>query len=316
MDVTGSMDAWIAAAKETAMKIARDTREKFRNASEYRLAFVGYRDITDKVRFEVKDFTADVQAVEARLRPIEATGGDDTAEDVAGGLHQALQLSWRNDVRVLFHVADAPAHGRDFHTVTLSDRYPGGDPDGRDPRALMHQLADKNIDYTFVKICGNTDKMIEEFHKAFTAAASADRFVVLDLQPQMEAAREVHYERRRYAIDSDSDSDDGDPTSLRAMGAECFAIGSTMLREGCAMPVQASRGRGAATGGVPAEAMCAPMEPSPSMMALGASGSTRTGAVHFASPVNDAFSMGVISSVTRSVTARQSGTPTTASPRG
>lgn len=171
------------------MRVAKDVRAAHPSARSYRLAFVGYRDYGDSVRFEVQHFTSDVQAVEARLERVEAKGGDDAAEDVAGGLQQALGLDWAGDVRVLFHVADAPAHGAAFHGPLLSDRYPGGDPDGRDPRELLKQLAGRAVDYTFTK-CGtaHTDKMLEELHAAFTSVAAPERFVVLDLQPQTAVA--------------------------------------------------------------------------------------------------------------------------------
>lgn len=201
IDVTGSMSAWIDAAKETAMRVAREVRAAHPAAGAYRLAVVGYRDYGDSARFEVQHFTSDVQAVETRLGGVEARGGDDAAEDVAGGLHQAASLDWRGDVRVMFHVADAPAHGSEYHGPTLSDRYPGGDPDGRDPKALMRQLAGAGVDYTFIRVTPHTDRMVEVLHAAFTAAAGGqpERFVVLDLAPQVAAAAEAAAAKRRAA---------------------------------------------------------------------------------------------------------------------
>ena len=59
-----------------------------------RLAFVGYRDFGDKVRFEVLNFTPSVEVFYNFCNKIDATGGKDTPEDVFGGLKEAIALNW------------------------------------------------------------------------------------------------------------------------------------------------------------------------------------------------------------------------------
>ena len=59
--------------------------------------------------------------------------GRDDAEDVCGGFEKALNQSWSSSsTKVAIIVADAPCHGRMYHNSDeTSDRYPGGDPNGR-----------------------------------------------------------------------------------------------------------------------------------------------------------------------------------------
>jgi hypothetical protein len=66
--------------------------------------------------------------------------------------------------RVLFHICDAPCHGRDFHNGS-NDQYPDGDPRGLKIDKLLANLASKNIDYYFAEINSSTAKMIDEFNK-------------------------------------------------------------------------------------------------------------------------------------------------------
>ena len=82
-------------------------------------------------------------------------GGDDEAEDVAGGLEEVLKLSWTNEdpaVRVVIFVTDAPPHGKQFHAITVGDHYPKGDKFGLDPLAQVRTLASRKIDLTILKV--------------------------------------------------------------------------------------------------------------------------------------------------------------------
>jgi len=57
-------------------------------------------------------------------------GGADFPEDVQGGFHKALGLSWSADsVKTAFHIADAPGHGKDLCGDSF-DNYPNGSPEG------------------------------------------------------------------------------------------------------------------------------------------------------------------------------------------
>ena len=56
-----------------------------------RVCFIGYRDHKDKVRFEIKHFTEDIEEIKKFISSVEAEGGDDEPEDVAGGMKRCLE---------------------------------------------------------------------------------------------------------------------------------------------------------------------------------------------------------------------------------
>lgn len=180
MDCTGSMESWIQAAKNQITKIVDDTIAQHGHDIHIRVGFVGYRDYEDNERFVIRDFHEPAFVLQ-EIRDVHAQGGHDIAEDIAGGLQHLKDLNWDADVKLIVHIADAPAHGLTFHKLSISDRYPQGDPTGLDPRHILFYFSTQGYDYTFVRINGSTDIMIEEFHKCYVHNAL---FRVLDLAPQ------------------------------------------------------------------------------------------------------------------------------------
>jgi len=87
-----------------------------------RMAFLGYRDYTvtptgvkDEVRFDRQDFTDNINQLMAHIQTMQAEGGADEAEDVVGALNETLQLSWENNVKILFIMGDSPCHGKQYN---------------------------------------------------------------------------------------------------------------------------------------------------------------------------------------------------------
>ncbi len=181
LDCTGSMEPWIRAAKTKIQEIVNTAKKDHPNA-EFEIALVAYRDYGDLVRHRVVDFTTP-QAVMASLQNVHAEGGDDEAEDVAHALLHTTWLRWEDThVKMVFHIADAPAHGLPFHSPYVSDRFPGGDPEGLDPRDSLRALCREDISYTFVKITSATDTMLDAFFNAWPGNYAT--FRVIDLRPQ------------------------------------------------------------------------------------------------------------------------------------
>lgn len=184
MDATGSMGGWINAARDTVLQAFTDLRATYPNA-HFRLGLVCYRDYGDNERFVVQPLTSDIATVQNALRNVAAVGGSDTAEDVAGGMYNILaQFREPNPdsadpTRVLLFVADAPAHGARYHTPTVGDRYPKGDPDGRDLFDIVRHLAEMGVDMTLFRINASVDKMIEEVASAYNGTDST--FTLLDI---------------------------------------------------------------------------------------------------------------------------------------
>lgn len=208
LDCTGSMGPWIQAAKDHIFDIVRKTRQDTPSA-EVRVAFVGYRDFGEKEPIIYHDF-GNVDTVLDAIQDVLALGGDDEAEDVAGGLFHVRELSWEDDAaKTLIHIADAPPHGRQFHDAWVSDRFPGGDPNERNSLYVMGTLSEDNIDYTFIKITDTTNIMLQKFQDVYRGPGE---FHVIDLRPQVSTGvhdfapavmRSVTHSIERYTVSQD-----------------------------------------------------------------------------------------------------------------
>lgn len=85
-----------------------------------------------------------------------------------GGLNALPRLSWSSDIRMLYHVCDAPCHGQAFHDLPPTD---GNDryrtkphPKGlRAERVLKASVVDLQLDYNFASLTKYTDRMIARF---------------------------------------------------------------------------------------------------------------------------------------------------------
>ncbi len=186
MDCTGSMGSWMRQCQEKVVEIVDQVQKKF-VGSKMRVAFVGYRDKSDKDRFAVCSFT-DPKTIKAFIAKQEATGGGDIPEDVAGGIRELLALSWGKGVaRVAIHIADAPAHGTDYHDTSMSDNHAALAEDEK-LEPLMHKLANKQIDFYFMRLNDSTDKMVQKCRTAYDAVTKKNNvFTVIELGSKVEA---------------------------------------------------------------------------------------------------------------------------------
>eukprot|EP00929_Paragymnodinium_shiwhaense_P110809 TRINITY_DN7806_c0_g1_i1.p1 TRINITY_DN7806_c0_g1~~TRINITY_DN7806_c0_g1_i1.p1 ORF type:complete len:915 (-),score=234.25 TRINITY_DN7806_c0_g1_i1:369-3113(-) len=162
VDCTGSMSGHIRAVKDQIRGIVQEMQRQLPTL-QLRLSFVGYRDHGDEVRFELLPFTTCVEEFEAFVAEIRARGGGgDGPEDVHGAIQQASQLDWTAGdaaTRVLIHIADHGAHGRQWND-SPRDRYPDGDPYGLDLVGLLEQLRSLDVQYVFGHITSHTEKMV------------------------------------------------------------------------------------------------------------------------------------------------------------
>lgn len=112
-------------------------------------------------------FSEDLGAFQAFVGSFTCSGGRDLPEDVAAGLHRATRMDWSARARVLFHIADAPCHGTDFHDLGSDrDDYPNGGANARRIAPALRYLADHDTFYTFVAIQERrTRKMVAEFER-------------------------------------------------------------------------------------------------------------------------------------------------------
>lgn len=202
MDVTGSMQQWIDAARDTVLEAFSTLQNENANSS-FRLACVCYRDFGDIEPFVIVPFTEDISSVQNTLKNTKASGGSDTSEDVAGALEKVLELEWTEDTtdtcKLILWVCDAPAHGNKYHSPTIDDRYPKGDPNGREPSEQIKELYLKGIDFTIFRICKSIDKMVEIFSSIYQLNEKAT-FTLLDLIKQEENSKD--YRSRAFSDDS------------------------------------------------------------------------------------------------------------------
>ena len=68
---------------------------------------------------------------------------------------------------MLIHIADAPCHGTQYHSVVHKDSYPSGDPAKISHESMMAEVVRLDIQYWFGYINKtHTDKMIKIFNES------------------------------------------------------------------------------------------------------------------------------------------------------
>jgi hypothetical protein len=89
LDCTSSMWSWIDRAKKTLTEIVNNTVASC-DGLKVKVCFVGYRDLKDRVRFSIHEFTDDIDQIIKFIADVRAEGGCDLPEDVVGGLRKCL----------------------------------------------------------------------------------------------------------------------------------------------------------------------------------------------------------------------------------
>lgn len=147
-----------------------------------RVAFVGYRDFQDGPA-QTHAFTERIEDVIQFVDRQSAFGGGDAAEDVAGGLADALAQNWRSQTRALVLIADAPCHGQRYQPYEhADDDYPGGDPTGLSMTTLLRVCRTSGIDFTFVQLTSETDEMQRRLQHIYESAAGPENINKFELR--------------------------------------------------------------------------------------------------------------------------------------
>lgn len=151
MDCTGSMGSYIQTAKDKILDLVMDLSEEYPNLA-LRLAFIGYRDITDwgpeEDQFISIQFTQDHNKFRTDLLRVNADGGGDLAEDVYSGLLAAVELDWKADIRMMTLLSDAP-HNEGAGRKKYDDMKPLLEK-------LAHKAGDQPFYFNFFKIGRST----------------------------------------------------------------------------------------------------------------------------------------------------------------
>jgi hypothetical protein len=162
------------------------------NGVDVCVAFVGYRDYCDYGRrLDLINFTADIEELQNKLQSVAASGGGDAAEDVSSGITAANALLAGIPacaVKLIFHVADAPAHGIAFHEAGYSDDHASESPSKLDTQVAT--AAKNGVSYSFLRINDSTSTMLKRFAEVYHASAVAGAvFKVLEFEHATHASR-------------------------------------------------------------------------------------------------------------------------------
>lgn len=96
-------------------------------------------------------------------------------------MRKCLDQDWLTDSKKqVFHIFDAPCHGKKYHDNSCGDSYPDGSPEGLQLESLMQEFASKNIGFTCIKLnedCNKMIKIMKENHNSLTVTdlASASK---------------------------------------------------------------------------------------------------------------------------------------------
>lgn len=154
VDVTGSMGDEISFLKAELDDIIKRISANDTNTA-IKLAFIFYRDLTDKVPFaeygfcDATDFS-DLQAMLSILNEQDASGGGDTPEAVDEALRRAVNAQWStgNTTKIIFHVLDAPAHNGDKYKAKFNEAVNAAAAKGIRICPIICSGADVETEYT------------------------------------------------------------------------------------------------------------------------------------------------------------------------
>ncbi|CAD8154758.1 unnamed protein product [Paramecium octaurelia] len=177
VDTTQSMSQYLYQTKNTVKEIIKNIKVKAQNEDiSVKFGFVCYRD------HPPQDYTyvTKIQGLcgeEEILDFIEqqgAQGGGDVPEAVLDGLYDAAKkIEWRDSshkpsLRYIFHVADAPPHGKEFTDQPSS--WPNGVPSGVTLDKVAHVINIREIHYRLINVnkLNFLDNMKKLFKEKFT----------------------------------------------------------------------------------------------------------------------------------------------------
>ena len=127
IDATGSMSGEINAAKEQVKNIYNELQSIY-NKINFNCGAIFYRDKIDSPtdKNELFPLTNNMTTLTNQIANVKAYGGGDEAEDWVVAYKMATDnIAWREGTRLIIHIADAGAHGKEF---SPSDNHPEQGP--------------------------------------------------------------------------------------------------------------------------------------------------------------------------------------------
>ena len=182
-DITGSMGKYIESFNKNFFKIIEEIKKNCPLALFY-LGFIGYKDINDLElgdEYIDIDFTVLYEEIYKKIKDIQAEGGDDIPEDVAGAFEMALKKHWNKGTNIIFLITDSPCHGLKYHDLnqkveSYKDSFPKGFYEGdieeykrRNIETLVEEFVKNNFNLICLDIHENTQKMFKMFEDKYNS---------------------------------------------------------------------------------------------------------------------------------------------------
>ncbi|CAD8091608.1 unnamed protein product [Paramecium sonneborni] len=172
VDTTSSMSMYLNQTKNTVKEIIKNIKNKAQNEDiSVKFGFVCYRDHppqdTSYVT-KIQDLCGEEEIIKF-IDQQDAQGGGDTPEAVLDGLYDAAKkIEWRDashtpSLRYIFHVADAPPHGKEF--TDQHSQWPNGVPSGVTLDKVTHVINIREIHYRLINV--NKSNLLENMKKLF-----------------------------------------------------------------------------------------------------------------------------------------------------
>ena len=118
IDGTGSMTSYIEAAKKKCIEISEELERNYIKKLNFKYGMIFYRDPIDVKSDKHEAFYLDeIKYVKEKIKSVKAYGGGDGPEDWVCAFKIALNtdiIRWRRGIKLIIHIADAPAHGDEF----------------------------------------------------------------------------------------------------------------------------------------------------------------------------------------------------------
>lgn len=179
IDATASMGNWLYAAKNQISKIVDIINEE-NPGVELHMGAVFYRDYGDIEQLVSIPFTTDIPTFIQDIKPFEPEGGNDSAEDVAGGFLAMHEMDWDEDaVKNAFLICDSPPHGAAWHDIEVSDRFPENEYELSNH--VLH-AATRDIKLTIIRASSTLGTMIRKMDAIYKSAGKT--ITVADLEMQ------------------------------------------------------------------------------------------------------------------------------------
>jgi len=187
---TKSMDRYITEIKNSLTYVLNLADKEM--IIQPRVAFIEYKGKGDKYQIKSKEFTTEYKEMTEFIKGIKCEDGGNGCVDIVTPLREALKLDWSSDFNYVYLIADAPPHGRSYHTDKYSDDYPEDDKYKVLEKLASHYRRSKII-LTIIKCNDSVDEMIKILDEHYDSPAN--KLNVINLGSNLEKDFKEYFSR-------------------------------------------------------------------------------------------------------------------------